>query len=146
MIMLNRYWLLAAWSCSLPAIAETGKPILQPTSALSTENTMQMLGGLVLVLIVILGLAWILKRFSLVPGTANGTMKLVAATGVGQRERVVIVEINGTWLVLGVAPGRVNMLHSMEKPATNSQQHDAPEPEAADFATQFNDSIRKNNV
>lgn len=99
-----------------------------------------------LVLIVILGLAWILKRFSLVPGTANGTMKLVAATGVGQRERVVIVEINGTWLVLGVAPGRVNMLHSMEKPATNSQQHDAPEPEAADFATQFNDSIRKNNV
>ena len=146
MIMLNRYWLLAAWSCSLPAIAETGKPILQPTSALSTENTMQMLGGLVLVLIVILGLAWILKRFSLVPGTANGTMKLVAATGVGQRERVVIVEINGIWLVLGVAPGRVNMLHSMEKPATNSQQHDAPEPEAADFATQFNDSIRKNNV
>lgn len=144
--MLNRYWLLAAWSCSLPAIAETGKPILQPTSALSTENTMQMLGGLVLVLIVILGLAWILKRFSLVPGTANGTMKLVAATGVGQRERVVIVEINGTWLVLGVAPGRVNMLHSMEKPATNSQQHDAPEPEAADFAKQFNDSIRKNNV
>ncbi len=139
--MLNRYWLLAVWSCSLPAIAETGKPILQPTSALSTENTMQMLGGLVLVLIVILGLAWILKRFSLVPGTANGTMKLVAATGVGQRERVVIVEINGTWLVLGVAPGRVNMLHSMEKPATNSQQHDA-----ADFATQFNDSIRKNNV
>lgn len=146
MIMLNRYWLLAAWSCSLPAIAETGKPILQPTSALSTENTMQMLGGLVLVLIVILGLAWILKRFSLVPGTANGTMKLVAATGIGQRERVVIVEINGTWLVLGVAPGRVNMLHSMEKPATNSQQHDAPEPESADFATQFNDSIRKNNV
>lgn len=144
--MLNRYWLLAAWSCSLPVIAETGKPILQPTSALSTENTMQMLGGLVLVLIVILGLAWILKRFSLVPGTANGTMKLVAATGVGQRERVVIVEINGTWLVLGVAPGRVNMLHSMEKPATNSQQHDAPEPEAADFAAQFNDSIRKNNV
>ncbi len=144
--MPNRYWLLAAWSCSLPAIAETGKPVLQPTSALSTENTMQMLGGLVLVLIIILGLAWVLKRFSLVPGTANGTMKLVAATGVGQRERVVIVEINGTWLVLGVAPGRVNMLHSMEKPSVSSQQDTAPEPVAADFVEQLNGSIRKNNV
>ena len=144
--MPNRYWLLAAWSCSLPAIAETGKPVLQPTSALSTENTMQMLGGLVLVLIIILSLAWVLKRFSLVPGTANGTMKLVAATGVGQRERVVIVEINGTWLVLGVAPGRVNMLHSMEKPSVSSQQDTAPEPVAADFVEQLNGSIRKNNV
>lgn len=105
-----------------------------------------MLGGLVLVLIIILGLAWVLKRFSLIPNTANGTMKLVAATGVGQRERVVIVEVNGTWLVLGVAPGRVNMLHSMEKPSTSPQQDAAPEPVAADFAEQLNDSIRKNNV
>ena len=144
--MPNRYWLLAAWSCSLPAIAETGKPVLQPTSALSTENTMQMLGGLVLVLIIILSLAWVLKRFSLVPGTANGTMKLVAATGVGQRERVVIVEINGTWLLLCVSPGRVNMLHSMEKPSVSSQQDTAPEPVATDFVEQLNGSIRKNNV
>ena len=51
--MLNRYWLLAVWSCPLAAVAETGKPVLQPTSALSTENTIQMLGGLVLVLIII---------------------------------------------------------------------------------------------
>lgn len=105
-----------------------------------------MLGGLVLMLIIILGLAWVLKRFSLIPNTANGAMKLVAATGVGQRERVVIVEINGTWLVLGVAPGRVNMLHSMEKPSTSLQQDTAPESVAADFAEQLNDSIRKNNV
>ena len=145
--MLSRYWLLAVLSCPLAAVAEeTGKPVLQPTSALSTEGTIQMLGGLVLMLIIILGLAWVLKRFSLIPNTANGAMKLVAATGVGQRERVVIVEINGTWLVLGVAPGRVNMLHSMEKPSTSLQQDTAPESVAADFAEQLNDSIRKNNV
>lgn len=144
--MSNRYWLFAACSCPLPAIAETGKPVLQPTSALSTEGTIQMLGGLVLVLIIILGLAWVLKRFSLIPNTANGAMKLVAATGVGQRERVVIVEINDTWLVLGVAPGRVNMLHSMKKPSTDQQQDPALEPVTADFAEQLNDSIRKNNV
>jgi flagellar protein FliO/FliZ len=34
---------------------------------------------------------------------------------VGPRERVVIVEVEDTWLVVGVAPGRVNALHQMPK-------------------------------
>jgi flagellar protein FliO/FliZ len=34
---------------------------------------------------------------------------------VGQRERVVLVEVADTWLVIGVAPGHVTALHSMPK-------------------------------
>ena len=46
-----------------------------------------------------------------------------AAVAVGQRERIVLVEINDTWLVVGVAPGQVRTLHSMAKaelPATQA--------------------------
>ena len=32
---------------------------------------------------------------------------------VGQRERVVVVEVGGSWLVLGVAPGQVRALHTL---------------------------------
>lgn len=131
----------------LSAFAETGKPAyIPPPSVISTESTLQMMGGLLLVVAVIGCIAWLLKRFALIPTNATGILKIVAATGVGQRERVVVVEIDNTWLVLGVAPGRVNKLHTMDKPTTDSIEKTQNDPPAEEFATQLNDSIKKNNA
>jgi flagellar protein FliO/FliZ len=47
-------------------------------------------------------------------------MKVVAALSVGPRERVVLVDVGGQQLLLGVAPGRVNMLHRFEQPVIAS--------------------------
>ncbi len=100
----------------LQAWAETTQPgAVYPESVVATESMTKMIVGLLLVLAIIMVVAWILKRFSMIPTTTAGHLKTIAAIGVGQRERVVIVEVGETWLVLGVAPGRVNTLHSMEK-------------------------------
>ncbi|OGT03025.1 MAG: flagellar biosynthetic protein FliO [Gallionellales bacterium RBG_16_57_15] len=113
---------LASWRLvlclSLPAAA--GAEIMQPAyappvPAVSTGSMLQMLAGLLLVLAVIGAAAWLLKRVAANPGTAAGSIRVVAGAAVGQRERVVLVEIGGTWLVLGVAPGQVRALHSMPK-------------------------------
>jgi flagellar protein FliO/FliZ len=40
---------------------------------------------------------------------------------VGARERVVIVEVGSTWLVLGVAPGRVSALAEVPRQPTPAQ-------------------------
>ena len=42
-------------------------------------------------------------------------LKVISGVAVGQRERIVLVEVNDTWLVVGVAPGQVRTLHSMPK-------------------------------
>ncbi len=132
-------------SCS--AWAETAKPAyVPPVPAVATENLMQMMGGLVLVLAIIAGLTWFAKRFALIPTTASGSLKVIAATGVGQRERVVVVEIEKTWLVLGVAPGQVNKLHVMEKPLFQEMgilQGDKPNEE---FAARLDQSIKKEHA
>ncbi|MBX3615699.1 flagellar biosynthetic protein FliO [Nitrosomonas sp.] len=143
--MLNRFPALLLM-ISLPVFADTGKPsYVPPPSVISTENMLQMMGGLLLVLVIIGGAAWLLKRFSLIPATAAGVIKIVAASGVGQRERVVVVEIDSTWLVLGVAPGRVNKLHTMQKPSENSVS--APTNSSTNaFADQLNQSIHKEHV
>jgi len=102
----------------LPAAAgaETLQPaVAPPASAVSAVSMLQMLAGLLLVLAVIGAAAWLLKRVAANPGTATGTIRVIAGAAVGQRERVVLVEIGGTWLVLGVAPGQVRALHSMPK-------------------------------
>ena len=145
--MLNRYWILLGLISPFHVLAETGKPsYVPPPSVISTESTMQMMGGLLLVLAIIGGITWLLKRFALIPTTATGAMKVVAATGVGQRERVIIVEIDSTWLVLGVAPGRVNKLHMMDKPALDTTDKTRNDPATEAFAAQLNESIKKNNA
>lgn len=88
-------------------------PIVSPVSL---GGMLQVLLGLGLVLAAVAGSAWLLKRFS--PGQigAGGAIKVVGGVALGPKERLVLVEIGETWLVLGVAPGQVNTLHTLVKP------------------------------
>ena len=74
-----------------------------------------MIVSLLLVLAAVVLVAWILKRINLPQRTAGNLLKVQATLAVGQRERIVLVEVNDTWLVVGVAPGQVRTLHSMPK-------------------------------
>ena len=102
--------------------------------------------GLLLVLATIGLVAWLLKRFAILPTTASGVMKVIATTGVGQRERVVIVEIGNTWLVLGVASGRVNILHSMDKTSLDNAEDTLKNLATEKFPEQLSQRINKTNV
>jgi len=70
--------------------------------------------GLVLVLALLFGLAWLAKRFGLQRPLGGGNVRIVGSAAVGQRERVVVVEVAGDWVVLGVAPGQVRSLHVID--------------------------------
>lgn len=75
--------------------------------------------GMVFSLVLILGLfvlaAWLLKRYLPQMGKM-GPVKLIGTTMVGPRERVVVVEVEDTWLVLGVGGGQVRTLHTLPRP------------------------------
>ncbi|WP_455921617.1 flagellar biosynthetic protein FliO [Pseudomonas putida] len=60
---------------------------------------------------------WLAKRMR--PGhTRPGAhLRLVSSTSVGQRERVVIVQVQERWLVLGVTPQHISALSEMPAPA-----------------------------
>lgn len=79
---------------------------------------LQMLLGLVVVVALLLGGLWLLKRFAAPRGAAAGLLRVVAGAAVGPRERVVVVEVGETWLVVGVAPGQVRALHQLPRPAS----------------------------
>jgi flagellar protein FliO/FliZ len=66
--------------------------------------------GLAIVLALIFGVAWLVRRVGPLAGAAGAPLRIVASQAVGQRERVVVVELGERWLVLGVAPGRVQSL------------------------------------
>lgn len=101
------YWI----SCSAWAADTAVKSTVQ-TSA--TGGLLKMMFGLVLVLAVMAGVAWLAKR--MLPGVVNkqSTIKVVGSAHVGTRERVVVLEVAGRWLVVGVAPGQVSAIANLE--------------------------------
>lgn len=98
----------------LPVAEATAQVVAPPTMS---GNLVQMLLGLVGILALLVGSLWLLKKLTLQRGPAAGLMRIVAVTPVGGRERVVIVEVGTTWLVLGVAPGRVSALAEIPRQA-----------------------------
>jgi flagellar protein FliO/FliZ len=83
------------------------------TSAPSADlggSIVQLVLGLAVVIGLLFASLWLLKRLSAPRGEAAGLIRVVAGTAVGPRERVVILEVGSTWMVLGVAPGQVSAL------------------------------------
>ncbi|MBZ0105114.1 MAG: flagellar biosynthetic protein FliO [Sulfuricella denitrificans] len=100
---------------AVPVFAEQPPSSALPSSAVSLGGVLQVLLGLVIVLGTVAAAAWLLKR--LAPGqvSAGGAIRLIGGIAVGPKERVVVVEVGETWLVVGVAPGQVTALHNMPR-------------------------------
>ena len=111
-----RFCLFAGLCMPLLALAQTARPVYTPPpAAVSAGSIFQVVLSLLLVLAAVVLVAWLLKRINLPQHGASGLLKVVSGVAVGQRERIVLVEVNDTWLVVGVAPGQVRTLHSMPK-------------------------------
>lgn len=101
-----------------------------PPDSGTAGSLVQAVLGLGIVLALIWGAAWLLRRLQPTIARQQGALKVVGSQSVGQRERIVVIEIAEQWLVVGVAPGSVNALTTLPKGTL-------PEPAApsATFAT-----------
>ena len=110
------------WSLLMPCPALAADAMAAPIGA---GSVLQVLLGLGVVLGMVFVAAWAMRRFN--PNVAPGSsaLRIVGGTAVGNRERVLLIEVNDTWLVIGVAPGSVSRIHSMRRP-DNFQAGQAP--------------------
>lgn len=117
------------------AVAQAGQGT--PVGPATTElggSVWQLVLGLALVLALLIGSLWVLKKLLGQRGDGAGLLRVVAGTAVGTRERVVIVEVGSTWLVLGVAPGRVSALAEVPRQAGVAQPATPESSSAEGFA------------
>lgn len=113
--------LLLLFTQGLLAAETAEKGLGVKTPPLGTESLLQTSGGLLLILLLIFGGAWLFKRYGNLPLGGKGVVKVLGGASVGARERVVLVEVEHTRLLLGVAPGQVRMLY--ELPAGDESFH-----------------------
>ncbi len=126
--------------CLQPAFAAA--PPAGAAAAMPAGSILQAVAGLAAVLALVAVLAWLLKRFSGLRASGSGLIRVLGGAAVGQRERIVLVEIGGTWLLLGVAPGQVRALHTMPK-TESAGVPVAPQPADQGFAGRLRRMLEK---
>jgi flagellar biosynthetic protein FliO len=85
--------------------------------------------GLILVLALIAGLAWAMKKLNHAKIGNQSVAKIVGGVSVGSRERVVVVEIGGHWVVVGVASGQVTSLANFNMADLDFSEGEQDEPQ-----------------
>ncbi len=95
------------------------RPMEMP-SVIGAGGMLKMTLSLLLVLGAILATAWFLKRMNVAQQGRGNMLKILGSVAVGQRERIVLVEIKETWLLVGVGPGQIRTLHTMPRDDTVS--------------------------
>ena len=81
---------------------------------------MQSFAGLVIVIGLILILAMLFRRFGDQGRGAPGNMRVIGGLNVGQRERLVLVQVGEKQILLGVAPGSVRSVMAFDEPLENT--------------------------
>ncbi|MGF6442695.1 flagellar biosynthetic protein FliO [Paraburkholderia youngii] len=111
--------------------------------ALGVGAVLQTFVGLAVVIGLVFGCAWLARRFGLQPGQPGGLVKTVGGASLGGKERVAVVEIGDTWLVLGAAPGNVRLLHTMPAGSVAADTVvPSAEPLSGTFGQRFRDAMK----
>ncbi len=122
-MMRRRYLLLLA----LPATTASAE-----TAAISpATGLLQIFLGLIAVLTLMGVAAWFFKKIGPVNTGNKIPVKIVGGVSVGNRERIMVVEVADQWIVVGVTASQINTLSTMprqeklveEQQSTTAENH-----------------------
>jgi len=120
-------------------------PTPQATAPSTGGGLLQTSLALLFVIGLMLGLAWLTKRFGpKTLGGGNSNVKLVGSLSVGTRERILVLEVGEQWIVVGASPGRMNALATMPRQESSEPAQPATIP-GANFADWIKQTIDKRN-
>lgn len=125
-----------------PSAYASGVVVGSAVPSLGAGAVLQTVVGLIVVIGLVFGCAWLARRFGFQPARRGGALKVVASVAVGGKESATVVEIGDTWLVLGVAPGNVRLLHTLPAgSATVTGANAAGAPQGPDNAAPADDAL-----
>lgn len=106
------------WCHSTGGYAQSTPPTVPalPAVGVSTGTFVQGLIGLIVIIGLLLVTLAALKRWGGQFGGVGTTgMKVVSGLSVGTRERILLIEVGDTWLVVGVTASQIRTLHTLPR-------------------------------
>ena len=103
----------------------------------------QMLVALVAVVAIIIGLSFLVKRFSLVPGASSGIIKIVGSLALNNKDRLLLVQVGDEQILISASPGRVGMVHELKTPVEPGGIGAPQRTDSKSFNSLFNQVLQR---
>jgi flagellar protein FliO/FliZ len=116
----SKKWLPCLIACALPAVTlaagvNADSRHLAAESPFSFSYVLQILASFAAVIAFIFVFAWLMRRSGRFGAAGGGPgLRIVSSLSMGMREKIVVVNVGGKNIVVGVAPGQIRTLHVME--------------------------------
>ncbi len=85
------------------------------------DNLGQLVASLFAIVIVIVALAWVLKRMKAFPNQQRSDLSVITSLSLGPKQKVSVVMINGKQVALGITPQSINYLMTLDDPIEQSK-------------------------
>ncbi|HET9114002.1 MAG TPA: flagellar biosynthetic protein FliO [Burkholderiales bacterium] len=115
-----RRFLLPAAAVSSPAQAAASVAAHAGVALSPTISLLQVALSLFAILALIMGAAWLTRRYLSISPRANTAIKMISGLNLGGRERVLLLEVGEQWIVVGVSPGHISTLATMPRQAADA--------------------------
>ena len=99
-----------------------------------SSSLLQMMLGLAATIVMIFVVVWLIKRVGYTGYNATNKMKIKSTLALSPKEKLLLIEVEGETMLIGVAPGFVGLLKTLEPDLTapvtaaNSTLYTQPNP------------------
>ena len=112
--------------CVFPAITKAAElsatsPNIAAENPISFSYALQILASFAAVIVFILVLAWFMRKSGRFGISGNKHIRMVSSLSLGMREKIVMVNVEGVNIVVGVAPGQIRTLYVLSGQAGDGQ-------------------------
>jgi flagellar protein FliO/FliZ len=98
----------------------------QPASPLSVSSLAQLTLSLLAIVALIFAISWLLKRFKLAAPRGRGDISVIDQLAIGPRERIVLVRVGDSQVLVGIGSAGMIALTPLAKPIEVSGPPAAP--------------------
>lgn len=78
--------------------------------------------SLIVVVGMIVVLGWLYSRSRLLGGSSNNAISIVASRALGSKERLLVIDVAGKQLLVGMTASQVQTLHVFDAPVVSAPQ------------------------
>lgn len=98
------------------AAVQSAPVVASPAIPNSQDQLIQVSLALAAVLLLIYAIAWLIKRKQVVHGFSNIPMKTVGVLPMGVKEKIILVDVGGKQILLGMTAYNINTLATFDDP------------------------------
>lgn len=120
---------------------EPSQKVIPPKLPNTADQLMEVTLALALVVGLIYGIAWLIKRNKGLSPTAGIPMKTLSVLPMGVKEKIILVEVGGKQILLGMTPQQINTLATFDEPIVDSSlSNDKP------FSSRLKEILNQNKA